>query len=348
MNPKELLAHPEQSLVDHLTGVARRARQFAAHFQGESQAELAGLLHDLGKAEESFQARMKAIRSTGKDTGKKERHAHHGAALALTHQVWPVAFAINGHHAGLQNRSDLQNLSSNWTRQASECEAKLRGGDAWVHHSWPISDFGKTLPVWLDRISFTSATEREAKMRAVDFYTRMLFSALVDADRLDTEEASQAESSGANARKRRGWRFGARGLAAKVQANGNELEAAEPLLAMLDQAIAERVACARSKHASEAVMTVRAEVLAACKTAAASDRGVFTLKVPTGGGKTLASVAFGLHHVAHHNKGLPEEDPRRLRRIIVVVPYLNIIQQTVRICAWSSGTSYGRRMPLTQ
>lgn len=187
---------------------------------------------------------------------------------------------------------------------------------------WQLPEFGKPLPEWLEALTFTTAHERDAKMRAVEFYTRMLFSALVDADRLDTEAAKPAAGSQANVLKRKGWRFGSDGLAA----NG----AAGSLLQSLDTAIQERVAKARSKNASEAVLKVRAEVLAACKAQAANERGVFTLPVPTGGGKTLASIAFALQHIAHHNKDLAENDPRRLRRIIVVIPYLNIIQQTTR------------------
>ena len=157
-------------------------------------------------------------------------------------------------------------------------------------------------------------------MRTVDFYTRMLFSALVDADRLDTEEANLAAGSQSNFLKRKNWRFGSKCLAA----NG----AVELLLEKLDAAVLERVAKAKSKEASAAVLEIRQEVLAACEEKAASARGVFTLSVPTGGGKTLASIAFALRHIAHHNRLLAEDDPRRLRRIIVVIPYLNIIQQT--------------------
>lgn len=323
MSSATIFAHPGQSLIDHLLGVALRAKQFAAHFEGDDHAHLAGLLHDLGKAEKEFQKRIQKAAGLAKEDGEKQPHAHHGAALALLHLLWPIAFAINGHHAGLHNRSNLQQVSSKLPTQAvKECQYALGGDAKWAAQEWPIQTFPKTLPAWLEEISFTTAGERDAKMRAVDFYTRMLFSALVDADRLDTEDSNSAEGSQANVLKRKAWRFGPKCLAA----NG----AAESLLKMLETAIGERVASARSKSASQPVLDVRAEVLAACKEKSSSDRGVFTLAVPTGGGKTLASIAFALHHIAHHNKDLVQDDPRRLRRIIVVIPYLNIIQQTTR------------------
>ncbi len=315
MNSK-FLAHPDQSLAKHLMGVARRAKGLAMHFQGEDHAELAGLLHDLGKAERGFQDRVAGRKA------EKHPHAPHGAALALEHQLWPVAFAIYGHHAGLHDRSALQQVSSKWSGPAHDCEDCLEGDAEWPAGIWPIPDFGKTLPPWLEAVTFTTADERDAKMRAVEFYTRMVFGALVDADRLDTEEANPAEGSRANVLKRKAWRFAPECLA--------KIGAAESLVTMLTTAIKERVAAAEARDASKEVLEVRARVLAACEKEAAGQRGVFTLAVPTGGGKTLASIAFALHHIAHHNKKLAEDDPRRLRRIIVVIPYLNIIQQTTR------------------
>jgi hypothetical protein len=216
----------------------------------------------------------------------------------------------------LRNAADLKRFAAPLNLTA---EAELAGLDQLFRS---ITDFGKTLPAWLEKISFATASERDAKMRAVEFYTRMLFSALVDADRLDTEESNPATGSEANVLKRKAWRFGPECLAR----SGDP----ESLLEMLDTAIQERVANAKSKNASDAVLDVRAKVLTACRDKAASERGVFTLPVPTGGGKTLASIAFALHHITHQNKNLVEGDPRRLRRIIVVIPYLNIIQQTTR------------------
>lgn len=323
MNSNQLLAHPDQSLVEHLVGVACRAKTAGKFFQGEQHAELAGLLHDLGKAEAEFQKRIRKAAGLTKQDGEKQPHAHHGAALLLQEDarrggpVWPVAFAINAHHAGLHDRSNLQKRA-NMKDKALVVEKQLVGDSDWNGMPWPIDHFGKNLPDWLDTLPFATPDERTTKIRAVDLYTRFLFSALVDADRLDTEQ--QAEETKANFAKRHNWRFGQDGLAAD--------EAPQKLLSLLAGAIQQRRQAAKSKGASDDVLNVRAKVLEACDLAAGKPRGVFTLTVPTGGGKTLASVRFALKHIAAQN-GQQTDPHRKLRRIIVVIPFLNIIQQTV-------------------
>lgn len=310
-----MLAHPGHLLLDHLSKVGETASMFAKHFESESFGQLAGILHDLGKAEDAFQARIH-----GKKDAKKEPHAHHGAALALQKKLWPISFAINGHHAGLHDRSNLQQLSDKWGVKGWACAAKLKGEPGWNEDFF--DDSPSTLPAWLEKLPFDEPIEREEKMRAVDFFTRMLFSSLIDADRIDTENANAAEGSQANVAKRQTWRYGPYGLAAE--------DAPKELLAQLEQAIETRKERAKDKNTSQAVMDARAQVLEACAEKADGDRGAYSLTVPTGGGKTLSSVSFALNHVAHHNAGLEPDDPSRLRRVIIVIPYLNIIQQTTK------------------
>lgn len=324
MNSKPLLAHPHQSLVAHLAGVARRARDFARHFHAERQAELAGLLHDLGKANDVFATRMEAIQANGKDPGGKQPHAPHGASLLLEPPenrggpVWPAAFAVFGHHAGLHNRGDLKKCLR-WRERAVQFEKELTGDPAWNGREWPLRNFGKNLPDWLDALPNATLEERAAKLRAVDLYTRFLFSALIDADRLDTEEHDPETKD--NFKKRHHWRFDTAGLASD--------RAPEELLKELEAAIKQRKKTATAQNASLDVLQVREEVLQACSTAAAKPRGIFTLTVPTGGGKTLASTYFALKHIAAQNQ-LETETHRKLRRIIIVIPFLNIIQQTAK------------------
>ena len=232
--------------------------------------------------------------------------------------VWPVAFAINGHHAGLHNRSDLQKRE-NFRNKALAAEKRLSAEHTdWNGTVWPMKSFGENLPDWLDKLPFGTTQERNAKMRAVDLYTRFLFSALVDADRLDTEQ--QALETRDNFTKRHTWRYGRAGLAC----NG----APKAQLRLLEAGIRKRREKAQSIGASTDVLEVRKTVLQACASAAERPRGVFTLTVPTGGGKTLAAINFALKHIAHHNEQ-QIDSCKKLRRIIVVIPYLNIIHQTV-------------------
>jgi CRISPR-associated endonuclease/helicase Cas3 len=123
----------------------------------------------------------------------------------------------------------------------------------------------------------------------------MMFSALVDADFLDTETFY---AGGTN-----------RDLG--VQPGLDELTA------RLDEFV-DRKAAASTETAMNGM---RARVLAACRSKAALDPGTFTLTVPTGGGKTLASLVFALHHAVRHG----------LRRVIVVIPYTSIIEQTAAV-----------------
>lgn len=317
MSSSPFLAHPGQPLPCHLLGVATRAERIAKTFGGEDHARISGLLHDLGKAEEEFLKRI----TTG--AGNKEAHAHHGAALVLEDTkrggpIWPVAFAINGHHAGLHDRHNVQKRRSEYPKAQAAVE-RLKDSAHWNGQVWPLDTFGKNLPQWLDDLPFATPEQRSAKLRAVDVYTRFLFSALVDADRLDTEE-NDPQSKQAAAQ-RQNWLFGPTALAADgVVAD---------LLRELADAIQKRRKEAVEKGASNDVLSVRQQVLNHCEAAAQLERGIFSLTVPTGGGKTLASVDFALRHIQAQNA--KTADPhKKLRRIIIVIPYLSIIQQTAR------------------
>jgi CRISPR-associated endonuclease/helicase Cas3 len=133
--------------------------------------------------------------------------------------------------------------------------------------------------------------------------TRMLFSCLVDADFLDTEQHFDPE--------------GAKQRAVPTL----QAETALPLL--LDHLSA--------MPAKGPVNQLRRQLLADCVAASVRPPGLFTLTAPTGSGKTLASLAFALRHIVHHNAPLAADDPRRFRRVIVVIPYTSIIEQTARV-----------------
>ena len=299
-----LLAHENQTLVSHLEGVSQRAEGFAAAFDASEQGKIAGLLHDLGKAEVEFQKR---IDSNDKE-GEKQPHAHHGAAYALracAPAQWPVALAVNGHHAGLHNRGDVDQAAERYKDKAKVCLQKI--SEAYPNFSYPT--LKEMLPNWLNGLDFLPGNRGNGWL-ATDLFTRFLFSALIDADRLDTEENAD---DGVQKKQTRRW----------------EPFNPESLLHRLESELSTRAHKAKVEgKASEEVMAVREEVGAYCRDAALNGRGLFSLTVPTGGGKTLASMLFALHHADHHNKSAMGDN--RFRRIIVVIPYLSIIQQTAK------------------
>ena len=300
----QLMAHKDQSLVSHLEGVSQRAEISAAPFGAAEQGRIGGLLHDLGKAETEFQKRI----NTEDREGEKQPHAHHGAAYALRlcdPAQWPVALAVNGHHAGLHNRGDVDQAAEKNSEKAKACLKRIRG----EKQSFAIPTLPGMLPEWLKGLEFLPGNKGNGWL-ATDLFTRLLFSALVDADRLDTEE--NADKGDLKKQARQWMPFNP-----------------QSLLDRLETELKERTDKAKSEgKASDKVMSVRQEVGSLCRDSALKDRGLFSLTVPTGGGKTLASMLFALRHATHQNESAPEN--KRLRRVIVVIPYLSIIQQTAK------------------
>ena len=265
-DPNKLRWHP---LAEHLRKVGDKARGFAEPILADS-TEQAGLLHDLGKYRDSFQEYL-----AGELPGSVEtHHAVYGAALAFKRGWLGPAFAIAGHHAGLHDVSDLQALV---------CGEKY---DAMSHLS-PLealfeAELGE-IPNELNEPEFASPGRDKA---VTEFYVRMLFSCLVDADFLDTE------------------RF-------KTGQERHPLKTDPALLLKRLQTHQ------RTFDFSSELNKLRNGVFQDCLAKAAGPRGFFSLTVPTGGGKTLSGMAFALDHARRHE----------MQRIIVVIPYLSIIEQ---------------------
>ena len=153
----------EQTAAEHLRGTAALAKRFAAVFGAEADAELAGLLHDIGKCTPEFQARLHG--------GAIVDHSTAGAKLAFSRRNLPAALAIAGHHGGIP---DVGNPKADGPSDASLFGRMQR----------PVSFDQSALPPlpgpapapWLSSDWVQNA-----------FYTRMLFSCLVDADFQDTQ-----------------------------------------------------------------------------------------------------------------------------------------------------------------
>lgn len=298
-------------LVDHLRGVAARAAAAASGF-GADWAELAGRWHDLGKFRPGFQAYIRQTPDAhieGRLPAPARRETTHSAAgalhavdrLAAVHgpagerAARLLAYVIAGHHAGL----------ADWVAGLDDRLFGARAGDS--RHERDQAVAGCTmrapdllrLPEGFDLRTALAAIPgaRSREPLAWSLWVRMLFSALVDADFLDTEAFMSA------GRADRRDRFAP--IAAYREALDAHLES-----------MARRVAAAGRD--ADPVMQARAGVLRRCREAALRPPGVFSLEVPTGGGKTLSSLAFALTHAAAHG----------LRRVIYAIPYTSIVEQT--------------------
>src|ERR1035438_1536227 len=164
-------AHPRHDLEQHLRDVASAASRFASDFQSGDWAYLAGLWHDLGKYQEAFQARLR---------GSLERVEHSGAGAAFACQAdkmrcLPIAFAIAGHHAGLANLVKSENGTPTPLERRLLQNQLLPGK---LRSVIPASLLETKLPAWPRFIA--SPGKRDVSGRRLEFWTRMLFSALVD------------------------------------------------------------------------------------------------------------------------------------------------------------------------
>ncbi|NNM71291.1 CRISPR-associated helicase Cas3' [Enterovirga aerilata] len=278
-----------QPLAVHLTGVGAKASEFAAKFGAPKAALLAGLAHDLGKYSLAFQARL---------SGGKERVDHStagarevvGATLPKAPWSWMaelVAYAIAGHHAGLPDR---------------------HGGRGSLEERLKAASIPEPDPAWAGEISLPAAGPpripdpvKERYPFQLAFLGRMIFSALVDADRRDTEEHAVATGQ----------------EEAKPRDRPLLSEQVDAMIARLDAHLARL-----SGRAPDDTLTgIRRRVLDAVTARAEGERGLYTLTVPTGGGKTLTATRFALGHARRWH----------LDRIIYAIPFTSVIEQTAAI-----------------
>ena len=277
-----------QPLAEHLRNVADSAARLAAPFGAAQEARAAGLLHDLGKYGARFQARLRDPRITGIN------HWAAGAVQAFQSGWRVAAFPVDGHHTGLPPARGPGGMEQTLRKFLDEGErSKLTGcteGLAELLSRLAADGIDAPPPVAPARGDYFAQALR----------ARFLLSALADADFLDTE--AHFDTSKATSR-------------ASIALQ--EQEALRILLAHID-----------AKSSNSDLGRLRAELLAACLRQAESAPGVFSLTAPTGSGKTLSSLAFALRHIVHHNRGLLPGDDRRFRRVIVVIPYTSIIEQT--------------------
>lgn len=284
-------------LTDHLDAVAAQAAAFAETFCSSDWARTIGMLHDLGKFHPEWQEyiRRQAAPEASLERSKRPRHSGVGAIAALERfrdspPAKVLAYCIAGHHSGLADwYGDLEHRLMIEERERS------------------LYEIVRSLPEASQFLSFPPPqTEPPPWGRAPEqlhLWVRMLFSCLVDADVLDTERFMQPYVAVQRGRYRT-----LQELRSRYDAFIEQLEASVPRTPLNE---------------------IRRHIRLQCLESAALPPGFFSLVVPTGGGKTLASIGFALVHACRHG----------LDRIIVAIPYTSIIEQTAAVLR------YGTDMP---
>ncbi len=283
--------HP---LAEHLAAVANLAKTNAGAAPWSDEAALAGLLHDLGKYGERFQGRLE-----GKDSGLD--HWSQGAWVALSkYRAIAAALAIQGHHVGLQrgNRDALSGMKPEILAARHPFNLQLSDPDANRLVQRAQADGLQFDTPSSTAISLQGGGFAQAVAAMLD--VRLLFSCLVDADFLDTEAHFDGDAQGKC-----------------LRPAGPRLDAQAGLDA-LNRYMGERIRA--GTRADAPVLAAREALWRAAGEAAPAAPGVFTLTAPTGSGKTLAMLRFALEHAVRN----------KLKRIVLAVPFLTVIEQTAR------------------
>lgn len=284
-----------QQLGEHLDGVACLAESFALSFNSGNWAWNAGCLHDLGKATNAFQSYL--LRSNGMDDseydadGSISNHASTGAACAIATKGplagKVLAYICAGHHAGLPDWHTDTTGNAALSYRLEEGKRNLN----------TISDYNDLI---VARLKETPRPPEFVNQKSFHFWMRMLFSCLVDADFLDTERFMDQSKA--------------------------QMRSKYPELSGLAKNFWNYMDAMERRVKATTVNIIRKEIREACESAAKNDQGLFSLSVPTGGGKTLSALAFAFRHLQYHQLNA-------FRRIIYVIPYTSIIEQTARTLA---------------
>ena len=290
-----------EPLEKHLHEVGELAQAFAANFNAAEWGYLLGRCHDLGKYSRAFQEYIQQHNdpdaSASEGIGKRVDHSTFGARyVAERIGKYPgqlLAFCIAGHHVGLPDASSGEDSG-----QRGTLRCKLNAG------CYEIPEV-RCPDLRLPDKKPTLSIHRNGDLGfQVSFFTRMIFSCLIDADRLATEQFCDPDQS-------------------------KQRSVPRPPLTELKQALDRYLADKQATAPHSSVNQVRAKVLSYCREASIASPGFFSLNVPTGGGKTLASMAFSLDHALHHN----------LHRVIVAIPFTSIIEQSADVYRSAFGTS---------
>lgn len=326
-----------QTVASHLFGVGEKAASLVRKLGLDRAGEIQGLLHDFGKYSAQFRDYINS--ATGRLTanslnqdidgewvdakGLKGRIDHSTAGAQWVYQTLlgiagdasvdrkkelcaqMLALCIASHHSGLIDCIDadgnnafkkritkddkdthlaecLKNADPALLEKASElCSAEL------VDEIWAV----------VQRILKTPEVSDKVKEFQLGMLTRFMFSTLIDADRIDSADFENPQNAAHRTVGKPDWEIPIRRLELHLQ----------------------KIASITDVKPS-AIDHIRQDISNKCKDRAIAEQGIYTLSVPTGGGKTLASLRYALHHAKTYG----------LDRIIFIIPYTSIIEQNAK------------------
>ncbi len=303
-----------QCLWEHLQAVSEMTGQFAGKVGLETVGSLLGLEHDLGKATVEFKEYLKHNNGLINELsfnlkGGKLDHATAGAQALYEALLQPdgtttlaadiLSMTVASHHGFMDALTP--DGHDTLTRRLEKNESETRKTQALS--SLPLNikkrlqellanDINQELLVFLQRTIDTSYGVNEAHFN-MGLIVRFLLSCLIDADRINAADSETPDNQG-------------------LRQYGKYAE--------WDRLIKYFEGYLATFKITNDIDTLRRDISEKCLAMSEEERGFFRLTVPTGGGKTLASLRFALHHAKKH----------RMQRIIYIIPYTSIIDQNAK------------------
>ncbi|WP_127573144.1 CRISPR-associated helicase Cas3' [Paenibacillus xylaniclasticus] len=299
--------HKEQSVKEHLIEVQALAESYGAKIGVKYLAGLAGLLHDMGKFTNEFQEYIREAVNNPTSPPRRGSVDHSTAGGKLLYDLFHtgppsklygitaevVGNAILSHHSYLQDFLSPDSESPYLKRVTNEqLPGYHQARSRFFEHVMNEQDFKEYVSrATLEMDQYLNASSERDEVKLM-FLTKYLFSVLIDADRTNTRQFEQNEP---------------------VESERNYGE----LFEIYYERLLNKVKSYPQEEANKPINVLRRQMSDQCDEFAGKPSGIYTLSIPTGGGKTLASLRYGLKHALEKSK----------KRIIYVVPYTTIIEQ---------------------
>ena len=273
-----------QRLEDHLKNTANIASQFASTFGAGDWGYIAGMLHDLGKYSTEFQSYIREICDPNGSIGSRTGGDHSTAgSQKIVADMGKEGRLIASCIAG-HHGGLLDGSGSNGSTLNYRLNKQI-----------PPIIYPTDLPTSLPQLNCPISLSSEKMSFQLYLLTKMLYSSLVDADFLDTEAFMRKDKS--------------------------IFRGIYPSIDTLRQRFWKNIQVLHKKANPSAINTIRNNIYNDCLKSADLMPGLFSLTVPTGGGKTLSSMAFAMKHAERYGH----------KRIIYVIPYTSIIEQNSQV-----------------